>query len=645
MDLRRVFLDLYQATTERQLEAALRKHKLIRKQGAWQPIDDDEQMAAVIASRQVSPIGAIVEKLTNSMDALLLRRCAKSKIATEGEGVSSVMENILTTAYPARDKWHQPAARMAEALNLQVIVDGYQKGRRGGPSVVVYDAGEGQEPEEFINTFLSFEGGRHNVPFSYGSLGIGGTAAFPFCGNKGYQLFLSKRNVAGASNNAGFTVVRRRVDDEASRFKYEYLTIDGAIPAFEMDNGIDLGLHEKEFTGGTICKMFSYDFPVQLKKNFPTLLNQRINEMLYAPAFPVLTVYKADEASGTEEVVDVVYGLKSTCESTYSKIVEESFDYDLGESRFGRLKVQALVFKHHTDDMDHVETAKFMRDNVLTTSARCLFTRHGEVIGFYDREFMTRGVRIAPLKDSALIVVNCDEMKPTIVDELFLPAKEDLVEGARNAQLWRYLSTELKRTSLVVISQKRREAQAALTAEARAEREAARLAKEQEFEEAKRRAEEAEKKVHALGDVDSEELEALLAQQEAEEELADELTDEELLEAFEDYEDDCCSNGFPHTVVVQHEGNDCKCKNNWVMLLLLLLFLLLTFGFFYLLFDRDNNSTADANTGNEEGQILHLPFSDNIENARVVREDDGVYVFAEVTPGSTPEDLFGEEVQ
>ncbi len=642
MDLRRVFLDLYQATTERQLEAALRKHKdVIRKQGKWQPIEDDQQMAAVIANRQVSPIGAIVEKLTNSMDALLLRRCAKSKITVEGDGVSSVMENILATAYPARDKWAQPAARKAEALNLQVIVDGYQKGRRGGPSVVVYDNGEGQEPADFVSTFLSFEGTRHNVPFSYGSLGVGGTTAFPFCGNKGYQLFLSKKNVAGASDLAGFTVVRRRVDDEASLFKYEYLTVNGEIPSFELGDGIDLGLHEKEFSGGTVCKMYSYDFPVQLKKNFPVLLNQRINEMLYAPAFPVLTVYKGDEESETEETVDVLYGLKTTCESTNSSIVEENYDFDLGESRFGKLRVQALVFKNSFDDLNHIESAKFLRENILTTPARCLFTRHGEVIGFYDREFMTRGVRIAPLKDSALIIVNCDEMKPTIVDELFLPAKEDLVEGARNAQLWRYLSTELKRTDIVRVSQARREAQAELTAQARAERAAAQLAKEQEFEDAKRRAAEAERVMGALGDADPEEIEALRAHQD--EVVAEEPTEEEILEAFEEYEEDCCCpNGFPHTIMVQHDSGDSK-NSKWIMLLLLLLFLLLTFGFFYLLFDRDNRAAEVE--GNREEQIIHLPFSDSIESARVVRDEDGVHVFAEVTPGSTPSDVFGEEVQ
>ncbi len=644
MDLRRIFLDLYEATTERQLEVALRKHKtVIRKAGKWQPIEDDQQMAAVVANQQVSPIGAIVEKLTNSMDALLLRRCAKSKIDVESEHTSSVMENILSVAYPARDKWRQPAARREEALNLQVLVDGYQKGRRGGPSVVVYDNGEGQEPGDFLNTFLSFQGSRHNVPFTYGTLGVGGTTAFPFCGKKGYQLFLSKKNTAGASNMAGFVLVRRRVDDEASLFKYEYLTIDGEIPSFELTDGLDLGLHERQFTGGTVCKMFSYDFPVQLKKDFPALLNQRINEMLFDPAFPVLTVYKGDKESDTEEVVDVVYGLKSYCESNHRGLVEESYNFDLGESRYGHLKVSALVFNHEYGDMDHIETAKFVRENVLTTPARCVFTRFGEVIGYYDKDFMTRGVRMTPLKDSAIIVVNCDEMKPTVADELFLPAKKELLEGARNAQLWRYLSTELKRTPMAQLSQARREALAAASAEARAEREAARLQKESEYEEALRKAQEAEKKMEVLGDVDSDELEAILAQQEAEEELMDEYIEEEYVE------DDCCCNqggSFPHTIVIRREDEDRKCCHSWLyMLLIFLMFLLLTFGFFYLLFDRDNSASANTPNNATEGQVLHLPFNESVNSARIAREDDGVYVYAEVVPGTTPEDLFGEEVQ
>ena len=81
------------------------------------------------------------------------------------------------------------------------------------PCITVYDFGEGQNPEDFHNTFLSLHrGNKANIHFVQGKYNMGSTGAVVFCGDKKYQLIASKRNLSlanGSDSSFGFTIVRR----------------------------------------------------------------------------------------------------------------------------------------------------------------------------------------------------------------------------------------------------------------------------------------------------------------------------------------------------------------------------------------------------------------------------------------------------
>lgn len=58
-------------------------------------------------------------------------------------------------------------------------------GDKLNPSLIIYDDGEGQHPDNFENTFLSLlKGNKNEIHFVQGKYNMGGSGAIVFCGEK-----------------------------------------------------------------------------------------------------------------------------------------------------------------------------------------------------------------------------------------------------------------------------------------------------------------------------------------------------------------------------------------------------------------------------------------------------------------------------
>lgn len=78
----------------------------------------------------------------------------------------------------------------------------------GETSLIIYDDGIGQRPEDFENTFLSLlRGNKNEIHFVQGKYNMGGAGAVAFCGKHRFQLIASK--YFDGSADFGFTLVRR----------------------------------------------------------------------------------------------------------------------------------------------------------------------------------------------------------------------------------------------------------------------------------------------------------------------------------------------------------------------------------------------------------------------------------------------------
>ena len=272
---------------------------------------------------------------------------------------------------------------------------------------------------------------------------MGGSGAIVFCGKKRYQLIGSKRY--DNTGEFGFTLIREHPLSKAEEGTkkntwYEYLKIDGKIPAFQADQQ-DLGLYNKTFTTGSIIKLYSYDLPSGIS-DISRDLNQSINEYLFEPVLPVYIIEK-EKRYPQSSLRRGLYGLKRRLEQEDNKYVEESFSEDFDDTLFGKMKVTCYVFRTKIDDRSVKETKETIQREFFKNRMSVLFSINGQVHGHYTSEFITRSLKLNLLKEHLLIHVDCTNMEYDFRKELFMASRDRLKDGEETRTLRKFLAGKL----------------------------------------------------------------------------------------------------------------------------------------------------------------------------------------------------------
>ncbi len=455
MNLRKLFDELYSAPTEKALDAVLDRYPELQAPINWRPYGQNESNYGVVENQQASPIPALVEKLINSIDAILMRRCLEDGIDPRSTAAPTSIEGAVNRFFPSARSWDSTPQRKAQAENLQIIADG----PRGDTSLVIYDNGEGQHPEDFETTFLSLlRGNKNEIHFVQGKYNMGGAGAVAFCGRKRYQLVASKR--FDGTGRFGFTLLRRHPLTSTERTLkkntwYEYLVIDGKIPSFDVE-GIDLGLHGRLFNTGTIIKLFSYDLPSGARSVISRDLNQSINEYLFSPALPLYTIDRPERYPKDRNLQRDLYGLKRRLEEDGSKYVAEFFSDELVEKELGRVKITCYVFRPKVDDKSAKESKESIQREFFKNNMAVLFAVHGQVHGHYTSEFISRSLKFPLLKDYLLVHVDCTDVRLEFRNELFMASRDRLKDGEESRALRQKLADVLLKGRLSEIHQERK---------------------------------------------------------------------------------------------------------------------------------------------------------------------------------------------
>lgn len=324
----RLLDELLRAQTERDVHACLLRANLL-DDSHWRPYGGVENNSGQFLNQQASPRGALVEKIVNSIDAVLT-----AKAYEHGDLPGSPPETMFEAAeryFNVRD------GRLAEITALergriarqsvQVVVSG--KRSPGKPTVTITDQGEGQVPETFPKTFLSLAASnKFRLPFVQGKFNMGSTGAVPFCGKEhNYQLILSRRHPAapGDSTLWGFTVVRRRRptgDERLSQF--QYLAPDGEILTIAADAlpiwGADGGNYE-DMRYGSLVRL--YEFDLEEKTNAVLDFSRMLNRRLYRTPLPIQVVEQRDFKGHSLE--NIISGLETRLDEDPASVVETGF--------------------------------------------------------------------------------------------------------------------------------------------------------------------------------------------------------------------------------------------------------------------------------------------------------------------------------
>ncbi|WP_198659590.1 hypothetical protein [Nubsella zeaxanthinifaciens] len=458
MTSQELFFLLFNCHTEDELEKVISSNTDLFQSSNWHPLGGNENNYGVIENQQASPIAALIEKITNSVDATLMKKCYEASIDPVSEEAPKTMEQARTIFFPKYRDWDLTSHRKAQAKEIQILADG----PRGNTSLTIYDNGEGQHPENFETSFLSLlRGNKNEIQFVQGKYNMGGSGAIVFCGKKGYQLIASRR--FDKTGDFGFTLTRQHplTKEEQGRKKntwYEFLKLEGKIPSFAIDK-LNLGLHETWFETGSILKLYSYDLPSGSRSVISRDLNQSINEYLFEPALPVLTVDRLYRYPDDRNLERDLFGLKRRLEGDDNKYIEDYFSEDYHEQEIGKFKVTCYVFNTKIDDKNVKETKESIQREFFKNNMSVVFSMNGQVHGHFTSEFISRSLKFTLLRHHLLIHVDCTHMEYDFRKDLFMASRDRLKEGDHTTKLRKFLTSKLGGTKgrLAEIEKRRRD--------------------------------------------------------------------------------------------------------------------------------------------------------------------------------------------
>ena len=448
-----LFESLYKCKTESDIDQLISGNSYLKNPGNWLPIGGNDSNFSIIENQQSNPIAALVEKVTNSIDAILMKKCLEKGLEPKGKEVPKSMDEAIDLFFPKNKDWDLNTYRRNQAEDIQIIADGPTK----QSSVIIYDNGEGQHPKDFESTFLSLmKGNKNEIHFVQGKYNMGGSGAIVFCGTKGYQLIGSKRY--DGTGKFGFTLVREHPlsNDELETKKntwYEYLKIDGEIPSFDCTE-LDLNLLNRKFKTGSIIKMYSYQ--MRGISGFAQDLNQSLNEFLFKPVLPIFTIDTKERYPNNKVLETTVYGLQRRLEDE-KDYVEDWFSEEYEDTLFGKMKVTCYIFKGKQDGKTAKETKADIQRRFFKNNMSVLFSMNGQVHGHYTSEFITRSLKYNLLKDYLLINVDCTKMKYEFRKDLFMASRDRLKDGAKAEELRNYLRNKLSKSKLDDINKRRKD--------------------------------------------------------------------------------------------------------------------------------------------------------------------------------------------
>jgi hypothetical protein len=446
MKVKELCRELAYCETENDIINLLKEESLWDNPDAWLYFGDNENNFATIGNQASRPEGALVEKLVNSVDAMLMAECLKRGIDSEGQEAPQSIADALVKFFNIYDGKlsninSEQRGRLAENICLVAT------GSKTNPCYSIIDRGEGQTPLKMPGTLLSLPFGKSNklrIPFVQGRFNMGGTGVFQFCGNRNLQLIISKRHPEIArfekdesKNKWGFTIIRREDPSHGMKSStYRYLAPMGQILSFEGDSLPLLPLDYPEPYGrklewGTFIKLYEYQMT-----GLKTLLKfdpyYRISLLMPNVALPI-RFYERRKGYITHSYEITMHGLSVRLEEDKSKNLEINFPTSSTLSVRGqKMKASIYAFKRG-------QAENYTKDEGI------IFTINGQTHAHIPKAFFSRNaVGMGYLEDSLLVIIDCSDLEGRSREDLFMNSRDRLRSGNLRSEIERNLEDLLK---------------------------------------------------------------------------------------------------------------------------------------------------------------------------------------------------------
>lgn len=445
-DIKKLTLALVNSDTEKEVVKVLDKFSLWEDKKAWKEFDESSGNWSTIGNQQSAPDTALVEKIINSVDAVLMRECLKEGMQPESkEAPQNIAEaqKKYFSIYNGKLSSVDANSRVKIAENIFLVATG----NKNNPSYSIVDLGEGQSPESFPTTFLSLnKGNKNKVQFVQGKFGMGGTGVFRFGSPEhNLQLIISKRNKEIKSetgnNQWGITIIRRIPPTGQMKSSiFTYLAPGGKILSLDSQSLPLLpGKHPMAYSEplecGSFIKIYEYNL-TGLKSNVRFDLFYRLSLLLPNIALPITLCERRDyndKDGKTRDMKIVMSGLSVRLDEDKRDNLEDDFP-STGELNAKSQKMDYSIYA-------------FRKDKRRTYSGNegIVFTVNGQSHGFLPKSFFERkSVGMSYLADSILILVDCSKMEKRKQEDLFMNSRDRLSGGPLQDEIEQQLEDIIK---------------------------------------------------------------------------------------------------------------------------------------------------------------------------------------------------------
>lgn len=454
-------LELLQADTSEEIESLLDSKGYLKDDNAWRPVADNWANKGTVQNQQADAVSALAEKITNSIDAVLMDKCINLGIDPTGpEAPKSFTEAVGkfflgSEATFLRNLMDYVTAEELKKLERYIFIAA--TGGKNRPSLTISDRGEGQTPDNFPRTFLTLTGSgesgnymeslKRKIPFLQGQFGMGGSGAYKY---SKYQLLISRRNPNLLGDNPserdthwGFTVVRANQERDQTGTIYEYLApvrispdqLKGEVLSFDSESmplmpespptSVPNKAYVQEIEYGTAIKLFEYEFDgTRSNITFKDSLRGQVELAMPRLALPIRGVearagYKGQPGSFQTGW----FGVLQRLEEEFKKY-PDTFEGEVVRSSFRiegkQIKWQAFVKKEefgsqngrgryalivHLNGQKHgVKGVSFLRNAKLETLAR---------------------------RNTILVGVDASDLSKLQQEKLFMPSRDRFVSDTK----------------------------------------------------------------------------------------------------------------------------------------------------------------------------------------------------------------------
>ncbi len=443
--LKKMCLSLLLADSEEEVIKILSDEGYWDNSNFWRYYGDKEDNFSTVGNQQSRPEAALVEKIVNSVDAILMNECWQMGVSPDDQSAPKSIHKAVALFFADDESKHETYGHIGywstqERTEISRRITVAATGSRTNPSFTVADAGEGQTPNSMPNTLLDLSHkNKLRVQFVQGKFNMGGTGVLQFCGRNNLQLIISKRNPQinkfesdDSSDYWGFTIVRRENPVYGRRSSvYTYLAPvnaemkpeKGDVLRFRSDSlpifPDGRNAYGRNSEWGTAIKLFEYaatGFRTNMMMRDGLLF--RLDILLPEIALPIRLHECRDYRGHAGSFETTLSGISVRLEDNRAENLEEGFPTASSLTAGGeRMTARIYAFKKGKADTYR------KREGII-------FTINGQTHGHLHLNFFSRrSVGMGRLDDSILVSIDCSNLSGRAREDLFMNSRDRLRSG------------------------------------------------------------------------------------------------------------------------------------------------------------------------------------------------------------------------